>query len=133
MLVYSLKESWQMGWDYNIGRLPMVDQWGKLVAMMTRTDLVQAFELLYQDLDAIINSSYDSIVVLDRNCEPFKHNQASNKLVMNLNDQAYQGHFSIEVPIFKGGLKEAMAEISRRALEKRGSVSFIKRIGPGYG
>lgn len=124
-----VEESWQMGWDYNIGRLPVVDQAGKLVAMMTRTDLVQAFELLYQDLDAIINSSYDGIVVVDQNGEPVKYNQALNKLVMNLNDQNLQGDFSMEEMMGKSGLKEAIADISKQAMDKRSPVSFIERFG----
>lgn len=48
-----VEEAWQMAWEYNVGRLPVVNDEGKLVAIITRIDLVQAFEMLYQNLGAI--------------------------------------------------------------------------------
>ncbi len=125
----SVEEAWQMAWDYNIGRLPVVDQAGKLVAMMTRTDLVHAFEMLYQDLDAIINSSYDGIVVVDEYGNPVKSNEALKKLVLNLDEQKSGDNSLINEVFEKSGLKRAITDISKQAMDKKTPISFIKRFG----
>ncbi|MFZ5645917.1 MAG: sigma 54-interacting transcriptional regulator [Bacillota bacterium] len=124
-----VEEAWQMAWDYNIGRLPVVDEAGKLVAMMTRTDLVQAFEMLYHDLNAIINSSYDGIVVVDEHGDPVKYNDALRKLVLSMDDQNTGSDFSIDQLISKNGLKTAIKDVSLQALDKKRPISFIKRFG----
>jgi len=124
-----VEKAWQMAWDYNIGRLPVVDEAGKLVAMMTRTDLVQAFEMLYHDLDAIINSSYDSIVVVDEHGEPVKYNDALKKLVLAMDDQNLGPEFSIYKLISQNGLKAAIKDVSLQALDKKRPISFIKKFG----
>lgn len=130
----SVEEAWQMAWDYNIGRLPVVDQAGKLVAMMTRTDLVHAFEMLYQDLDAIINSSYDGIVVVDEHGDPVKSNDALKKLALHMDDPKLNGDFFIDASasdesIGNNGLKAAIKDVSLQAMDKKKPVSFIKRFG----
>lgn len=128
-----VEEAWQMAWEYNVGRLPVVNDEGKLVAMITRIDLVQAFEMLYQDLEAIINSSYDGIVVVDEHGDPVKCNEALKKLVMNLRDQKRDNDSVsdsfIEQLISKSGLKTAIKDISKQAMDIKEPVSYVKRIG----
>lgn len=125
-----VEEAWQMAWDYNIGRLPVVDEEGKLVAMMTRTNLVHAFEMLYQDLGAIINSSYDGIVVVDEHGDPVKYNDALKKLIRTMDDQNRDADYTIDELMSKSGLKAAINEVSLQAMDKKRPVSLIKRFGP---
>ncbi|MCL6635625.1 MAG: sigma 54-interacting transcriptional regulator [Peptococcaceae bacterium] len=126
-----VEEAWQMAWEFNIGRLPVVDQAGRLVAMMTRTDLVKAFEILYQNLDAIINSSYDGIVVVDGHGDPVRYNEAFKKLVLHLDNRnsgkdAPGGEFMGD-----SGLNRAIKEISRQAMTRKEPVSVVRRLGGG--
>lgn len=127
-----VEEAWQMAWKYNVGRLPVINDEGKVVAMITRIDLVQAFEMLYQNLEAIINSSYDGIVVVDEHGDPVRYNEALKKLVTNLNDQKYDSD-AIDDLMFnqligKSGLKSAIKDISRQAMNKNEPVSVVKRF-----
>ncbi|HZK18822.1 MAG TPA: CBS domain-containing protein, partial [Clostridia bacterium] len=66
----STEKAWQMAWTYGVGRLPVVDKNGQLLAMMTRTDLVQAFEQKHKDtikkLNAILNSAHNGICAVDK-------------------------------------------------------------------
>ncbi|MCG8403066.1 MAG: sigma 54-interacting transcriptional regulator [Firmicutes bacterium] len=126
-----VEKAWQMAWDYKVGRLPVVDETGKLLAMMTRTDLVHAFEMFYNDLDAIINSSYDGIVVVDRHGEPVKFNDALKKLVriMDKDGQNLNTDSVIDELMHKSGLKAAIRDVSLRAMQKKRPVSFIKSFG----
>ncbi|WP_027414466.1 sigma-54-dependent Fis family transcriptional regulator [Aneurinibacillus terranovensis] len=75
------------GWDEELqaGRLPVTDRAGKLVGILTRTDILRAFEDQTQktisQLDAILQSTYHGIVAVDLNGRFLSINQAAERLL----------------------------------------------------
>lgn len=64
-------------YEHTVGRLPVVDEAGRLVGILTRTDLLHSFaqhndELqqtihITETLSTILESAYEGIVVIDAN------------------------------------------------------------------
>ncbi|MCL6639218.1 MAG: CBS domain-containing protein, partial [Firmicutes bacterium] len=124
-----VEEAWQMAWEHGIGRLPVVDGDNRLVAMMTRTNLVQAFELLYQDLDAIINSSCDGIAVVDEYGTIVKYNEAFHSLVAAA---AGSGRAALFDELFeRSALGRAVVQVSRDAVRDEKPVSVVQQFAAG--
>ncbi|KJS14002.1 MAG: hypothetical protein VR67_02480 [Peptococcaceae bacterium BRH_c8a] len=97
----SPETAWQLAQEQQVGRFPVTDGQGNLVAMITRTNLVQAFErrmlelesvsrelsettAMYEELSAVINSSYDGIMVLGAKGQVIIANQAYEKMGMHI-------------------------------------------------
>ncbi|WP_027355794.1 sigma-54-dependent Fis family transcriptional regulator [Desulfofundulus thermocisternus] len=63
------ESAWEMALKYGIGRVPVVDRQNRLVGMMTRTRLVQAFEQKYKNiisfLNAVLNCALSGICAVD--------------------------------------------------------------------
>jgi PAS domain S-box-containing protein len=75
------------GWDEELeaGRLPVTDRNGKLVGILTRTDILRAFEhqtrKTISQLDAILQSTYHGIVAVNLQGEVLSINQAAERLL----------------------------------------------------
>lgn len=78
------EEAWQMAINFKIGRLPVVDHNGKLVAIMTRTDLVRAFEQkkleTIEQLNAILESAHNGIYAIGRDGSLITFNRSAERL-----------------------------------------------------
>lgn len=81
----SVDEAWQVALRERVGRLPVVDNDGNLVGMMTRTNLVQAFEKelfeIINRLNAILNSAHNGIYAINRDGIIITYNKAAERLV----------------------------------------------------
>ena len=68
---YSANKAWYKAQKEHVGRFPVVDKDGTLVGMMTRTNLVRAFEHYMMEiinfLNAILESAHNGIYAIDRN------------------------------------------------------------------
>lgn len=75
------------GWDEELdaGRLPVIDRSGTLVGILTRTDILRAFEhqtrRTISQLDAILQSTYHGIVAVDLSGRVLSINQAAERLL----------------------------------------------------
>ncbi|MED0681331.1 sigma 54-interacting transcriptional regulator [Aneurinibacillus thermoaerophilus] len=74
-------------WDEELdaGRLPVIDRSGTLVGILTRTDILRAFEhqtrKTISQLDAILQSTYHGIVAVDLTGHVLSINQAAERLL----------------------------------------------------
>jgi len=74
-------------WDEELeaGRLPVIDRSGTLVGILTRTDILRAFEhqtrKTISQLDAILQSTYHGIVAVDLKGHVLSINQAAERLL----------------------------------------------------
>lgn len=74
-------------WDEELdaGRLPVIDRSGTLVGILTRTDILRAFEhqtrKTISQLDAILQSTYHGIVAIDLTGHVMSINQAAERLL----------------------------------------------------
>jgi PAS domain S-box-containing protein/TyrR family helix-turn-helix protein len=74
-------------WDEELdaGRLPVIDRSGTLVGILTRTDILRAFEhqtrKTISQLDAILQSTYHGIVAVDLTGQVLSINQAAERLL----------------------------------------------------
>ncbi|SFH19046.1 Transcriptional regulator containing PAS, AAA-type ATPase, and DNA-binding Fis domains [Desulfotomaculum arcticum] len=121
----SAESAWQLAQEQQVGRLPVKDGQGNLVAMVTRTNLVQAFEQkmldtinrlsetteLYEELNAVINSSYDGIVVLDKQGKVVQVNNAFTKMGLSINETIYA--------------------LAQKAIAKKDAVTKVHRLPSG--
>ncbi|SFR05738.1 sigma-54-dependent Fis family transcriptional regulator [Desulfoscipio geothermicus] len=108
------EKAWQIAQEKHIGRFPVVDRSGALVAMMTRTNLVRAFSKtteLYEELNAVINSSYDGIVVVDESGTVVQRNRAFEKMGLQVN--------------------ESIINFARQAIEKSNAVTRLYQLEDG--
>ncbi|BAU27461.1 PAS domain S-box-containing protein/TyrR family helix-turn-helix protein [Aneurinibacillus soli] len=75
------------GWDEELdaGRLPVIDRTGTLIGILTRTDILRAFEhqtrRTISQLDAILQSTYHGIVAVDLSGRVLSINQAAERLL----------------------------------------------------
>lgn len=75
------------GWDEELdaGRLPVIDRVGTLIGILTRTDILRAFEhqtrRTISQLDAILQSTYHGIVAVDLSGRVLSINQAAERLL----------------------------------------------------
>lgn len=75
---------------YKVGRLPVVNDSGKLIGILTHTDLISKIRKEYNDikntklsllqLDAVIESSYDGIYITDGEANTLKVNHAYERI-----------------------------------------------------
>ncbi|WP_027365152.1 sigma-54-dependent Fis family transcriptional regulator [Desulfotruncus alcoholivorax] len=81
----SAESAWQLAREQQIGRLPVRDGQGNLVAMVTRTNLVQAFEQKMLDtinrLNAILDSTHNGIYAVDKHNIIVIFNRAAEQLL----------------------------------------------------
>jgi len=75
-----------------VGRLPVVDQSGALVGIITRTDIMGAFrrqlEDTLEDFNSIINSGHNAIVAIDTNSKIIVFNGSAERLTGVPREQA---------------------------------------------
>ncbi|MFZ3129747.1 MAG: sigma 54-interacting transcriptional regulator [Desulfosporosinus sp.] len=78
----SPEEAWQTP---KVGRLVVVNSAGQMVGIITRTDLVPAFqrmlEYALEEFIGIINSTHNSIIAVNRNGEIVMMNKAAEKMI----------------------------------------------------
>ncbi len=78
----SPEEAWQTP---KVGRLVVVNSSGQMVGIITRTDLVPAFqrmlEYALEEFKGIINSTHNSIIAVNRNGEIVLMNKAAEKMI----------------------------------------------------
>jgi len=80
-------ESVEKAWEYPAGTLPVVDEEGKLVGILTKTNLLMGYykdlqevKRLNKELDAIIESSYDGFYITDGNGYTLRINSAYSRI-----------------------------------------------------
>ena len=127
-----LKEAWGIP----VGRLPVVDNKGKLIGILTRTDLTGAFhkearELdivknLNNELDAIIESVSDGIYITDANADTVRINSAYEEIT-GIKKEEVVGKNMKEL-VDKGIFSEAL---TFRVLKEKKPVSVIHKIKTG--
>ena len=68
-----------------VGRLPVIDKFGELIGIITRTDIMGAFkrqlEYAAEQVDAIINSGHHAIIAIDTNGRIILMNNSAEKLI----------------------------------------------------
>jgi PAS domain S-box-containing protein len=78
----SPEEAWQTP---KVGRLVVVNSAGQMVGIITRTDLVPAFqrmlEYALEEFKSIIDSTHNSIIAVNRNSEIVMMNKAAEKMI----------------------------------------------------
>ncbi len=106
-------EAWQTAQNHHIGRLPVVDDNDNLLGMMTRTNLVRAFEkgMLenINQLNAILDSAHNGIYAINKDKIIITFNKAAEHLT-GLKPSEVLGRklseftFDLEIPgILEGG------------------------------
>jgi len=128
----SLKDAWEIP----VGRLPVVNSQGKLVGILTRTDLTGAFhqearELdlvknLNNELDAIIESVSDGIYITDSNADTIRINSAYEEIT-GIKKEEVEGRNMKEL-VEEGIFSEAL---TYKVLERKKPVSVIHKIKTG--
>lgn len=82
---YSANKAWYKAQKEHVGRFPVVDKDGTLVGMMTRTNLVRAFEHYMMEiinfLNAILESAHNGIYAIDRNGVIVAYNKSAERLI----------------------------------------------------
>lgn len=72
-------------WNSKVGRLPVVDKNGKLLGIITRTDLVQAFfkkmEQVCEELKAVLQSIYNGVIVVNSEGIITLFNHAAERII----------------------------------------------------
>jgi len=85
----SIKEgdSVEKAWEYHVGGLPVVNEEGKLVGILTKTNLLMGYykdlqevKRLNKELDAIIESSYDGFYITDGKGYTLRINSAYSRI-----------------------------------------------------
>lgn len=81
----SADKAWHKAQKEQVGRFPVVDKDGNLVAMVTRTNLVQAFEHYMMEsinrLNAILDSAHNGIYAIDRDGIIVACNKSAERLI----------------------------------------------------
>lgn len=79
------EDGWSLGWTKKVGRLPVVNEEGRLTGMWTRTNLVRAFEKKALDtintLNAVLQYAHNGIIAIDRRGIVITFNKAAGKIV----------------------------------------------------
>jgi PAS domain S-box-containing protein len=85
VITISDEASPEEAWQIPVGRLVVVNSAGQMVGIITRTDLVTAFqrklEYALEEFTAIINSTHNSIIAVDRNGRIVLMNKAAKKMM----------------------------------------------------
>jgi transcriptional regulator with PAS, ATPase and Fis domain len=84
-------ESIEKAYQIPVGRLPVIDETGKLVGMLTRTDILQSYATHFEQLQVshhtaetlktILESAYEGIAVIDENGIITEFNEAYCRIV----------------------------------------------------
>jgi PAS domain S-box-containing protein len=98
------KESLEKAYLIPVGRLPVVDETGKLVGILTRTDILRAYssnlarlpETIYsaEVFKTVIESAYEGIVVVDREGIVREFNEAYCKFIGKRKEEVINKHVS---------------------------------------
>jgi len=139
-----IDEAWEMAKRrHHIGRLPVVDADGRLAGILTRTDLVRAFEKntlstvrelnraleVYHELNTIIDCSYDGIIVVDERGEIVSSNRAYKKMADQLSREM---SVSEQYPADGGfPLTELVVRVSQQVCKTGSPVSLMQRFPGG--
>lgn len=103
----------------NVGRLPIVDQNG-IVGMITRTDLARAYfnryKVNFNKNEAIINSTYNLIISVDKNGKIELFNRAAEKF-LGLKAEKVRGRDIMEI-FPNSGLIEILETGSTKLVQK---------------
>ena len=123
-------------WGIPVGRLPVINKSGKLIGILTRTDLTGAFhqeaqELnivknLNNELDAIIESVSDGIYITDSNADTVRINSAYEEIT-GIKKEEVVGKNMKEL-VDNGIFSEAL---TFRVLEEKKPISVIHKIKTG--
>jgi len=121
-----------------VPRLPIVDETGKVVGMLTRGDIANAFFNSYQNissqLDAIIDSTHNMIISVDENGIIKVFNRSAGRL-LGLGDDVIGQHILDVLPnsrlieVMKTGQAELMQKITIKGREYISNRSPIIKDG----
>ncbi|MDQ0285427.1 PAS domain S-box-containing protein [Desulfofundulus luciae] len=96
------ESAWEMALKYGIGRVPVVDRQNRLVGMMTRTRLVQAFEQKYKNiisfLNAVLNCALSGICAVNEKGTVVIFNQSAAQITGLSVDQVVGRHIEEVIP-----------------------------------
>lgn len=97
--------AWEMAWTFGVGRLPVLNQDKQLVGMMSRTDLVTAFERksmnIIGQLNTILDSAHSGICAVHKDGSIITFNKTAERISGISKEQAMGRSIGEIVPSFK--------------------------------